>query len=845
MLRGAAHIAEILSGGTFGLRGDELKTYATGAMAILLFGLVPAYGWLANRVRRIVLINVSYAAVIASLLAFFALGRAGVPIGLPFFIWLGLVSLFLVAQFWSYANDIYSEEQGKRLFGIIAIGGSLGAVLGPRIAKAADTFLLLPLAGGILLVALAALNAIDRHLATRQRTLAAAPIAGPGGFQLVLRDRYLLLIGVMLLVLNLVNTTGEYVLSNAVREHAMAQTADEAGQRELIKSFYADFFSWVNLAGFLVQAFLVSRIIGKVGVRVALFVMPVIVFGSYAAIAAFGGLAIIRAGKIAENATDYSLQNTVRQALFLPTSRAVKYKAKAAIDMFFVRAGDLLSALLVGFWIHQLGLRGRELALVNVGLVLVWLAICAGIVRRHRVLSPAPPAFSRRATPVVAAAIVLLVAAPSAAQTPPPEEPEPTPEHTSASVAGAPRPGDESGRVDLREPESTVRRIGRGALVVPRGLFDLVFSPVRDVVWAYEHYHVEKRIKRLLFNDAETFGVYPTAKLESEWGISGGAALIAGLGRREQMRLKARTGGRFRDAFSGDLRLYRAGDHVRFDLRAEHERKPQERFQGVGNDDGMIETRYRQRLARAALTSDTRVVRDLRLRFAAALTEIETSPSERGPLITDVYDMTTLVGFDGYGYLYGELELAWDSRRQDRFTDAQRLYATGWLASAFVGKVAVLDSRDFWRYGADAQYFRRLGRGQRVLAVRLHGEAVSGARADVPFVELPALGGSTLLRGYATEQFRDRAIVLGSLEYEWDLAHTFFASTFVDVGRVFPALDELTLDGLRVGYGIAFELHDANDFFLRASVASSIDGGVFVDVSFDPVFDVGRRTVRR
>lgn len=401
----------ILAGGTFGLRGDELKTYANAAMALLLVGIVPAYGMLANRVRRIRLINVSYAVVMVCLLGFFALGRLGVPVGLAFFIWIGLVSVFLIAQFWSYANDLYTEEQGKRLFAIIATGGSLGAIFGPRIAKVADTFTVMLIAAGILVGCVALFNLIERvqrrHAADEH--VAEAPLSGAGGFALVLRDRYLLLIGAMLLVLNLVNTTGEYVLSNAVREHAHAvvpatahadlvgaarDAALEADRREVIKAFYADFFSWVNLIAFLVQAFLVSRVIGKLGVRGALFVLPLIAFGAYGMIGLVGGIALIRVAKIAENGTDYSLQNTVRQALFLPTSRAVKYKAKAAIDTFFVRAGDTLSAVLVGFGVHQLALGRRELALVNTGLVLVWLAIAAGIARHHRRLSPdpAPPA---------------------------------------------------------------------------------------------------------------------------------------------------------------------------------------------------------------------------------------------------------------------------------------------------------------------------------------------------------------------------------------------------------------------------------------------------------------------
>jgi ATP:ADP antiporter, AAA family len=384
----------ILAGGTFGLGGDELKTYANGVMAVLLIGIVPAYSALANRVRRIRLINVSYAVVMVCLIVFFALGRAGVPVGLAFFVWLGLVSVFLVAQFWSYANDLYTEEQGKRLFAIIAVGGSLGAIFGPRIAKLADTFSLMIVAAVILVAATLLFNAIEHlHAKHKRDHRTQEPISGAGGFRLVMRDRYLLLIAALVLITNLVNTTGEFVLSNAVRGYAMDQSASEAERREIIKAFYSDFFMWVNLVAFLVQAFLVSRVIDKLGVRRALFVLPVIAFGAYAMIGVVGGVALIRAAKIAENSTDYSLQNTVRQALFLPTDRAVKYKAKAAIDTFFVRFGDTLSAVLVGVGIHHLGFGGRQLAFANVLLVMAWIAIAVGIAHRHRSISreSAPP----------------------------------------------------------------------------------------------------------------------------------------------------------------------------------------------------------------------------------------------------------------------------------------------------------------------------------------------------------------------------------------------------------------------------------------------------------------------
>ena len=114
--------------------------------------------------RRIRVLNISYAIVLASTVVFYLVGRAGIPLGLLYFVWFGLISVFLVAQFWSYANDIYTEEQGTRLFAIIATGGALGAIFGPRLAKVFSTFNLLIVAGVLLLAAITLLNIIERRL---------------------------------------------------------------------------------------------------------------------------------------------------------------------------------------------------------------------------------------------------------------------------------------------------------------------------------------------------------------------------------------------------------------------------------------------------------------------------------------------------------------------------------------------------------------------------------------------------------------------------------------------------------------------------------------------------------
>jgi len=212
-----------------------------------------------------------------------------------------------------------------------------------------------------------------------------------GGFAMIARDRYLLLIALLLLVLNFVNTNGEYILGRVVSGQAAHLAAagathglaHDAFIRQFIGSFYADYFTWVNTLTAFIQIFLVARILTRFGVRAALFVLPLVALGAYGIIAFIPVLALIRVAKIGENSLDYSLNNTTRQALFLPTSREAKYKAKAAIDTLFVRAGDLLSAGLV-FTGTLLALQPRDFAIVNMALIVVWLLIVAGIGRRYR-----------------------------------------------------------------------------------------------------------------------------------------------------------------------------------------------------------------------------------------------------------------------------------------------------------------------------------------------------------------------------------------------------------------------------------------------------------------------------
>ena len=207
------------------------------------------------------------------------------------------------------------------------------------------------------------------------------PMGSEGAYKLVLGSGYLFAIAMLILFLNWVNTNGEYILGRVVMRAAeTAAAADPSVSIEVyIGKFYANFYKIVNSVSLLVQLLLVSRILKYLGVRAALLFLPVIAFAGYALAVFYPVLSMIRWVKTAENATDYSLQNTLRGVLFLPTTREEKYKAKQAIDTVFVRAGDLLSTLLVLLGTTWLAFRTEHFAMVNLALLVVWVVLAIRI----------------------------------------------------------------------------------------------------------------------------------------------------------------------------------------------------------------------------------------------------------------------------------------------------------------------------------------------------------------------------------------------------------------------------------------------------------------------------------
>jgi AAA family ATP:ADP antiporter len=387
--------------------GAELKSYAAAGQALLLLVLVPAYGWLASRVARMKLIDSVTLFFAACLGVFYLLIVAGVQVALAFFLWVGIFNLMVPAQFWAFANDVYSPEQGKRLFVLVAFGASSGAVFGSFVAdemiRYVGVYEMLLAAAVLLAGTLVITHWVSRRdarspSASQDRHKAAEePLEEGNAFGFVFRNRYLLLLALMLLFNNWVNANGEYILGRIVKEAADAATGGGTGhEAEFIAGFYARYFGMVNLVGMLLQLFVVSRVIKYIGVPVAICLLPAIVLGSYALIVTLPVLGVVRWAKTAENSTDYSLQNTIKQVLYLPTTRTEKYKAKQAIDTFFVRAGDLCSAGLVLVGTHLFMLEVRGFAIATIALGVVWLVLSLLLGRRFRELVPPVPAEARR-----------------------------------------------------------------------------------------------------------------------------------------------------------------------------------------------------------------------------------------------------------------------------------------------------------------------------------------------------------------------------------------------------------------------------------------------------------------
>jgi len=370
--------------------GAEVKLYARAGQAVLMVGVVHVYGEIAKRVGRMKLLAIVFLFFVSNLVVFAFLSRTSVPIGLAFFLWVGVFSYTAVAQFWALAADIYSEEQGKRLFPVIGIGSSVGAVAGARLAKSLvplGPYALMTAAAVLLLVCMTLLAWVEQRAGVAGRGGAKSheekqPLSDEGALHLLMRDRYLLLIAAMIVLLNWVNSAGEYVFDRTILTAVTTAGVHGAAAQSFIGAIKADYFAWYNLLGMLMQLFAVSRILVTLGVRNALLFLPAFSFFGYASAAFLPTLAVIRLVKIGENALEYSVAETSRHALYLVTSRVEKYVGKTSVDTIAVRVGAILSGAVV--WIGgRVNLSTAAFATINVVLTAVWIAVVFALGREN------------------------------------------------------------------------------------------------------------------------------------------------------------------------------------------------------------------------------------------------------------------------------------------------------------------------------------------------------------------------------------------------------------------------------------------------------------------------------
>jgi AAA family ATP:ADP antiporter len=340
--------------------GAELRSYAVGVQAALLIAIIPAYGILVRRVDSSRVFQYVNAFFAGNLVLLFLLGQGGCRLGFVFFVWASIFGVMTVTQFWAFATDLLNVSSGQRLFGIVAVGVSCGAWIGSRLSSAGIQTLGpygLMLASAATLIgsifvsqwARACVPTASRSVPTGDGRVVGRELDRMGrwlgGFAVIGRSRYLVCIAAMVVLLNWITSTGEFVMSGWLVDIAH-QEAPEA-QAVFIGRFMGHYCSAISLVGLLIQLLLVSRIILTAGLARALMVTPLAFLAGYLLIGIVPVFALVQSVLVAQRSLDYSLFNTTRSALLLPTSREVKYQAKTTIDTFFYRLGDLLSTLSV------------------------------------------------------------------------------------------------------------------------------------------------------------------------------------------------------------------------------------------------------------------------------------------------------------------------------------------------------------------------------------------------------------------------------------------------------------------------------------------------------------------
>lgn len=428
-------------------------------------------------------------------------------------------------------------------------------------------------------------------------------------------------------------------------------------------------------------------------------------------------------------------------------------------------------------------------------------------------------------------------------------------------VANAPAPENSSG---VRVEEST--GLGTNLLWVPRVIFyvpnqllRLTFVPLQGLSYVWGRYRLPERFHDVFFNASGTFGIVPVFFLDTGFGFSAGARLTHSnlFGKNESLTLRASYGGRFEQLYNLAIDSGQRFGQITFGLEAGIERGGREPFYGIGNADESpydstmapidasdrslaVRSRFKQNLSYIKAWSSYPLASDVKLKLSSEVrVQRFRDENDRDDKNTfDIFDPNSLVSLqEGTQDLYTQMQLSFDNRENvDRYVDTimgPGLYAAAWLgyAQGFDG-----DPSNHFRYAVDLQRVINLWRGDRLLVLRALVDGVTAKLDEIPFADLPEIGGARLLRGYAGDRFRDRLHTLGTVEYQFNLSDKGTAFLFVDSGRVWRKWSDLEFEGLRTGYGGGIIVQTGASFVARAQLATSTDGGFFFNLAFDPMY---------
>ena len=361
---------------------EHLQWMFSGTFLVMVV-VVPFFGWVVRSFAPRRFLPYVYYFFISNLLLFFVLFRsdlAHVYVARAFFIWTSVFNLFIVSVFWSFMTDIFSNAQAKRLFGIIAAGGTAGALTGPALT----TLLVLPLGPtNLLLLSVAFLGwavwCIHRLTAWRRSTVilpdaaatgdpnaSADPAVGGGvlaGVRLIFQSPYLIGICLLMLLFTTLATFLYFQQAHIVRDHFSAP--------ERRTALFAAMDFAVNGLTLITQVFLTSRIVQRFGLGWTLAVVPLLLVAGFLALGIVSALWVVVAVQVLRRAGNYAVMRPAREMLYVVLGKEEKYKAKNVIDTVIYRGGDAVSA-----WVYAgmqaIGLSAAGISLAAVPLAGVW-----------------------------------------------------------------------------------------------------------------------------------------------------------------------------------------------------------------------------------------------------------------------------------------------------------------------------------------------------------------------------------------------------------------------------------------------------------------------------------------